>query len=248
MIGLYHKSPIPKKKSSKDWASVHASVCCTKELLGIWIYETKLLSFPSGKKNNQYSSPQHWINIFYSHLIKTTSWNYQGLDLSQANKLMVFHLGLHYSTVIPLLKIHTLSNRTKGGGDEHEELCDTKGGSPKGKQTKAKGQKARSPHKPGEPAAIQQVTVPHCKVFQSNTALNTNPKTLFYFLHGGGGNFLSQLHYWTILNIWRDSTCPLPFIQGQQTKQWSRKRKIMDSEVNGPFFKKPPYPLLWIHY
>lgn len=145
MIGLYHKSPIPKKKSSKDWASVHASVCCTKELLGIWIYETKLLSFPSGKKNNQYSSPQHWINIFYSHLIKTTSRNYQGLDLSQANKLMVFHLGLHYSTVIPLLKIHTLSNRTKGGGMNMKNCVTQREGAPKENKPKQKDKK-QDPH------------------------------------------------------------------------------------------------------
>lgn len=144
MIGLYHKSPIPKKKSSKDWASVHASVCCTKELLGIWIYETKLLSFPSGKKNNQYSSPQHWINIFYSHLIKTTSRNYQGLDLSQANKLMAFHLGLHYSTVIPLLKIHTLSNRTKGGGWTWRTVWH-KGREPQRKTNQSKRTKSKIP-------------------------------------------------------------------------------------------------------
>lgn len=97
------------------------------------------------EKKNQYSSPRHWINILYSHLIKTTSRNYRGLDLSQANKLTVFHLGLYHSTVTPLLKIHTLSNRTGEGGGWTWRTVWHKGREPQSKTNQSKKTKSKIP-------------------------------------------------------------------------------------------------------
>lgn len=73
---------------------------------------------------------------------------------------------------------------------------------------------------------------------------NTNLEAFFYFLHNN--IFLCYNYIKNVIFYKSEEAAFVLFtsLQGQQTKQWSRKRYIMDLEVNGPLFKKPSYPPL----